>query len=89
MYSKLLKVWQREISLMDLDSVQALQANHAPVEGQSFDRFRHAIWSLATARKWHLLFLQDLADRNIPYAWHTKTRAREWAKYSKEYIRSL
>jgi len=88
MYDRLLKVWAREIGLMDLASVTSLQENHRPVEGQ-FDRFRHAIWSLAVARKWHLLFLKDLRDRNLPYAWQTKSRAREWSRNSKQYIKSL
>jgi len=87
-YSKLLKIWQREIGMMDLASVQALQDNHRPIEGD-FDRFRHAIWSLAVARKWHLLMVQSLNDRHLETAWRCKRHARSWSKYSREYIKSL
>lgn len=77
---------------MDLESVIALQENHRPVEGD-WDRFRHAVWSLAVARKWHLLFLADLKRGktmgDLAVAWKTKSHAREWAKYSREYIRSI
>lgn len=87
-YDKLLRVWKREIGLMDLDSVQALQDNHRPREGD-FDRFRHAIWSMAVARKWHLLMIQSLNDKHLETAWRCKRHARSWSKYSREYIKSL
>lgn len=91
-YGRLIAVWKREIGAMDLETVSNLQDNHRPITGD-FDRFRHAIWSLAVARKWHLIFMQDLKEGkkrgNLDNAWKTKKHAREWAKYSREYLKAL
>ncbi len=79
MYDRLLRVWKREIGLMDLDSASALQSNHAPEPGK-LDSFRHAIWLLATIRKWDRLAVEDIRNGRLQAAWSARKQSRYWSK---------